>query len=91
MILIFYVDYCLMFNTSMDKIDDAYASLQTYFKIEDDRYLNKYLGIELYHCPYGSIYLRRPNITQKKTNPIPGIKESSANPDPAVKPTLTKN
>ena len=46
-VLLFYVDDCLMFISSKDKIDGIYASLQVYFKIEDDVDLNKYFGIYL--------------------------------------------
>ena len=53
MVLLFYVDDCLMFSPSKDKIDDVYASLQEYFNIEDDRYLNKYLVIDLDLRPDG--------------------------------------
>ena len=41
------LDDCLMFISSKDKIDGIYASLQVYFKIEDDVDLNKYFGIYL--------------------------------------------
>ena len=36
-----------MLSTSKDNIDEVYASLQVYFKIEDDGDLNKYLVIDL--------------------------------------------
>ena len=36
MLLLFYVDDCLMFSPSKDKIDASYASLQEDFKVEDD-------------------------------------------------------
>ena len=55
MILLFYVDDCLLCIPSKDKIDEVYASLQKDFKIEDDGELNKYLGIDLERSPYGSI------------------------------------
>ena len=41
MALLFYVDDCLLFRTSKDKMDDVYASLQEYLKIEYDGELNK--------------------------------------------------
>ena len=44
MVLLFYVDECLMLSPSKDEIDEVYISLQSYFKIEDDEDLNKYLG-----------------------------------------------
>ena len=47
MVLLFYVDDCLMFSPSKDKIYEVYASLHADFKIEDDGELNKYLGIDL--------------------------------------------
>ena len=53
MLLLFYVDDFLMFIPSKDKIDDVYASLQVYYNIEDNVYLNKYLGIDLERHPYG--------------------------------------
>ena len=42
-----------MFSPSKDKIDEVYASLQSYLNIEDDGYINKYLGIELERRPDG--------------------------------------
>ena len=47
MVIIFYVEDCLMFSPFKDKIDDVYASIQEYFKIEDYRELEKYHRIEL--------------------------------------------
>ena len=45
MVLVFYVDDYLVFSPSKDKIDDIYSSLPEDLNIEDDRELNKYLGI----------------------------------------------
>ena len=45
MVLLFYVDDCLIFSPSGDKTYELYAYLQAGFKIEDDGDLNKYLGI----------------------------------------------
>ena len=91
MVLLFYVDDCLMFIPSKDKIDEVYDSLQEYFNIEEDREHNKYLGIELDCCPYGSIYLKQPYLTQTILNMIIGIDRPSANSTPVVKLTLAKN
>ena len=52
MVLLFYVDNCLLFSPYKDKIDEIYAYLRAYFNIEDDGDLNKYLGIELDRFPY---------------------------------------
>ena len=62
MILLFYVDHCLMFSPSKDKIDKLYASLQEYFRIEYDGDLNKYLGIYLECLPDVPIYLSQPYL-----------------------------
>ena len=35
-VLLFYVDDCLFFSPSKTKVDELYASLEAYFKIEDD-------------------------------------------------------
>ena len=43
MVLIFYIYGFLMFSPSKDKIVEVYASLQTYFNIEDDGETKKYL------------------------------------------------
>ena len=45
MVLLFYVDDCLIFSPSKDKIDEVYTSLQAYFKTEDGGDINKYLCI----------------------------------------------
>ena len=91
MSILFYVDDCLIFVPSRDKIDEVCASLQAYFKIEDDGELNKYLGIDLDRCPDGSIHLRKPYLTQRILNMIPGMDKSRANPTPVVKSPLVKN
>ena len=57
MFLLFYVDDCLMFSPSKDKTDEVYASLQAYFKIEDNGELNNYLWIDLDCRPDGPIHL----------------------------------
>ena len=64
MILLFYVDDCLMFSPCKDKFDELYASLQAYYKIEDDGELNKYLAIDLECRPGGSIHISQPYLTQ---------------------------
>ena len=81
----------LTFSTSKDKIDDVYAYLQAYFKIDYDREINKYFGIDLDHRPYGSINIRHQDLNQRIINMIPGMENSNANTTPAVKPLLTKN
>ena len=86
-----FVDDYLMFSPSQDKIDDVYASLWEYYKIEDDGDLNKYLRIDLYHRPYGSIHISQPYLTQRIIKMIPGMDKSSAKTTPVVKPPLAKN
>ena len=90
MFLLFYVDGCLIFISSKGKMVELYASLQLYLKIEDDRELNKYLGIELYRLPDGSINLSQTYLTQRIINIIPGMYSSSVKPTPAIKPPLAK-
>ena len=80
-----------MFSPSKDKIIDVYASIQAYFKIEDDGYLNKHIGIDMDHLPDGSIHLRQHYLAQRNTNMIPCMDKSSANPTPAFNPPLKKN
>ena len=62
-----------MFSSFKDKTTHLYASLQADFSIEYDRDLNKYLGIELEHCPDGSIYISQSYLTQRIVNIIPGM------------------
>ena len=57
MVLLFYVDYCLIFSPFKDKIDNVYNDLQADYNIEDDGDLKKYIGMEQDHHPYGSIHL----------------------------------
>ena len=57
MVLLFYVDECLIFSPSKDRIDELYASIWLYFKIEYDGELNKYLEIELECRLDGSIHI----------------------------------
>ena len=74
-----------------DKINELHASLKAYFKIEDNGYLNKYIGIEMYRRPDDSIHLGQPYLTQIIINIIPGVDKSITNPTPSVKPPLAKN
>ena len=86
MVLLFYVDDCLIFIPSRDKIDEVCASLQAYFKIEDDGELNKYLGIDLDRRSDVSIYLRQPYLTKSILDMIPDMYNSNTNPTLTVKP-----
>ena len=52
-VLLFYMDDCLIFSTSRDNIHAVYVYLNTYIKIEYDGYLNKFIDIELDHLPDG--------------------------------------
>ena len=88
--MLFYVDYFLMFSSSKDKIDTIYASLQADFNIEDDVYLNNYLGIELDHRPDVSMYIRQPYIFQWIINLIPCMDKPSNNTNHAIKPPIEK-
>ena len=91
MVILFYVDSCLMFSTSKDKIYGFHAWIQADFKIDYNRGLNKYLGIELDRRPYVSINLNQPYLTQRIINLIPGMYNSSSKPTPMAKPYLEKN
>ena len=63
MVPLYYVDDCLMFSLSKNKIGEVYVSLQEYFKTEDDGYLKKYLEIDLDCLAYGLINIRQPYPT----------------------------
>ena len=73
MVLLFYMDSCIMFSPYNDKVDDVYAYLQAYFKIKDDGDINNNLVIELYRRPYGTIHISQPYITQGIINLILGM------------------
>ena len=79
-----------MFSLSKDKIDDVYVSLQADFNIEDYGEINKYRGIELDLCLYGSIYLIQTHLIQGIINMITGIDQSRAMLTPAFNPPLAK-
>ena len=55
--LLLYVDDCIIFSHSKDKIYDICDSLQADFSIENNGDLNNYFGIELERRPDGSIHL----------------------------------
>ena len=90
MFLLFYVDDCLMFSPSKYKIDEVYASLQAYFKIEDDEDLNKYLVIDPGRRLYISIHIMQLYLIQIILNMISGMDKSITKPNPAVKTPLAK-
>ena len=90
MVLIFYVDDCLVFSPSKGKIYEVYASIQEDFNIEDYGELSKYLRINLDRHPDGSIHIGQPYLTQRILNMIPGMDKSSSKPTSAVKPPLAK-
>ena len=91
MVLLFYVNDGQIFIPSKDKMDDLYASLQAYFKIEYDREIKQYLGMKLDHFPHGSIHIRNPYLTQSNINLIPGIEKSSDKMTPVANPHLAIN
>ena len=90
-VLLFYVDECLMLGSSKDTIDEEYASLQEYFNIEDDGYLNKLLGIEMERRPDVSIHIRQPYLTRRILSMIPGMDKLSSKSTLVFKPPLAKN
>ena len=90
MVLLFYVDGCLLFSPSKDKIDGIYDSLQSGFNIEDDWEHNKYPIIEVYYRQNVSIHLRQPYITHRIINLIPGMDKSSDKSTSVVKPPIAK-
>ena len=61
MVLVFYVDDCIIFSTSKDTIDDVYASLQVDSNIEYDGGLNKYIGIEFDQVRPSPIWINTSN------------------------------
>ena len=65
MVLLFYVDECLMFITPEDKFDELYASLKAYFKIKYDGYPNNYIEIDLDSRKDVSINIRHNDLTQR--------------------------
>ena len=73
MVLLFYVDECLMFSPSKYKIDGLYASLQEDFNLGSDVELNKYIGMDMDRHSDGSIYMRQPYLTQRILSMIPEI------------------
>ena len=78
-----------MFRPSKDKIDDIYASLQAYFKIEYGGEL-KNLGIELDRLQDGLIHIIQTYLNQMIINMIPDMDNSGAKPNPVVKSPPTK-
>ena len=86
MFLLFYVDDCLLFIPSKDKIDEVYECIQENSKIKDDVELKKYLGIELDRLLYGFIHLSQPYLTQISLNRITGMGRSRSKPTPTVNP-----
>ena len=91
MVLLFYIDNCLIFSPYKDKIDDVCASaLRVDFKIEDYIDLKKYLRIDLYRCPDGSIHIRQPYLIQSIISMIPGMDKYNSKPNPSVNPPLAK-
>ena len=58
--------------------------------MEDDGKLNKYLGIELFICPDGSINIRKSFFTQIIINMILYMDKAISKPTPGVKNILEK-
>ena len=73
MVLLLYVDDCLLFIPYKDIIDKVYAYLKVDLNIEDYGELNKYLGIYMNRLSYGYIHLNQPYLTQININMIPGM------------------
>ena len=89
MVLLIYVDHCLIFSPYKNKIDDAYASHQENFNIEDD-WVFKKIGMDLDRQPYGSIHLRQPYLNQRIINMIPGMDKSITKMTHALNPPPEK-
>ena len=85
-VLLFYVDECLMLGSSKDTIDEEYASLQEYFNIEDDGEIKKYIGRDLEHCRDDTIHISQDYLTQWIINIIPVMQKSITNQNPVFKP-----
>ena len=79
-----------MFIPYKDKTKKG-TSLQTQFKIKDDRELNKYMEMYLDHRPDRSIRLNPPYLTQRIINTIPGMDKYSDKPTTSVITTLVNN
>ena len=77
MVLLFYVDDCLMFGNYKDNIDYVYASLHEDLKIEDNGEHTQNFRINLDCRPDGSINLSQTYLTQSICDMIPGMDKST--------------
>ena len=71
MVLLLYVNDYIIISPSRDKIDDICIFLKNDFKIEDDEYLNKYIGIDLDLQPDSLFHIRQSYLALKIITMIP--------------------
>ena len=90
MVLLFYVDYFMVFSTSKNKFYDLYARLKAEFNILDCVDLKKYLVIYLYCRSYRSIHLIQPYFAQSINNVIPVLDKSISKTNTCINPSLAK-
>ena len=73
-----------MFIHYKDKIDAVYTYLHTYFKIEDNEDMNKYIVIELDRWHDELTHIQKSFLTQSIINLILDMDKSIYNPTPVI-------
>ena len=86
-IILVYVDDCLLFSDSERLIDETFKQLETMYKLTDEGSIDKYLGIDIKRKK-GEYHLTQPLLQQRVVQAIKGISEANPKYTPATAKVL---
>jgi len=89
-IVLCYVDDCLIFAQEDRLIDELFISLQEDFLCTDEGEADGYLGVEIRKDDDGVLNLKQPLLTKRIIEML-GVKDANPKATPVVKPLLSKN
>eukprot|EP00957_Ditylum_brightwellii_P130263 9937040-Ditylum_brightwellii.AAC.2 len=84
LVIIVYVDNCLMFRNSKDEVDNIVEELGKRFDITDEGItVKEYLGVKIDHNKDGSFRMYQPHLMQRIIQTIPGTENTNEHLIPA--------
>ena len=82
LILIIYVDDCIIMTPKPELVDEFIASMKTEYKLEDEGDINAYLGINVTRPAQGKIKLNQPALIRRIIDSL-GLKDDRKHKTPA--------
>eukprot|EP00957_Ditylum_brightwellii_P177490 13518748-Ditylum_brightwellii.AAC.1 len=84
MVIIVYVDDCIIFGNSKDEVDKVVQELRRRFNITDEgTSVEEYLGVKTDHGEDGSFRMYQPHLMQRIIMVIPGLENANEHIIPA--------